>query len=139
MIRRPPRSTLFPYTTLFRSPGPLEAPQPARLLSGARPAQLPYRGLVDGDRRAPLDLHALNGVQDKVCRRPHDALTMGKFVHGALHFGMVFDEGADFLELRAGLLQHRFDFVFRPDLGLAQGHLDAAVSVDVAFARGLDG
>src|SRR3712207_7118589 len=31
MIRRPPRSTLFPYTTLFRSPGlavgdPLEAP-----------------------------------------------------------------------------------------------------------------
>src|SRR3972149_6426595 len=31
MIRRPPRSTLFPYTTLFRSgrvrPGP-EAPQP---------------------------------------------------------------------------------------------------------------
>src|SRR5256885_3479686 len=23
MIRRPPRSTLFPYTTLFRSPSPL--------------------------------------------------------------------------------------------------------------------
>src|SRR5258708_21962336 len=23
MIRRPPRSTLFPYTTLFRSPAPL--------------------------------------------------------------------------------------------------------------------
>src|SRR3972149_1971945 len=25
MIRRPPRSTLFPYTTLFRSPGLFEA------------------------------------------------------------------------------------------------------------------
>src|SRR3712207_7257238 len=25
MIRRPPRSTLFPYTTLFRSPRPLQA------------------------------------------------------------------------------------------------------------------
>src|SRR3712207_8039473 len=25
MIRRPPRSTLFPYTTLFRSPDPLAA------------------------------------------------------------------------------------------------------------------
>src|SRR3712207_8469296 len=25
MIRRPPRSTLFPYTTLFRSPGGLAA------------------------------------------------------------------------------------------------------------------
>src|SRR3712207_8702061 len=24
MIRRPPRSTLFPYTTLFRSPRPVE-------------------------------------------------------------------------------------------------------------------
>src|SRR3712207_7050109 len=32
MIRRPPRSTLFPYTTLFRSPGVLDAGghQPAR-------------------------------------------------------------------------------------------------------------
>src|SRR5712675_2805096 len=26
MIRRPPRSTLFPYTTLFRSPGPQPSP-----------------------------------------------------------------------------------------------------------------
>src|SRR3712207_8695030 len=26
MIRRPPRSTLFPYTTLFRSPGERRAP-----------------------------------------------------------------------------------------------------------------
>src|SRR3712207_8839808 len=32
MIRRPPRSTLFPYTTLFRSP-----PPPAR--SAGRPAR----------------------------------------------------------------------------------------------------
>src|SRR5260370_12642018 len=36
MIRRPPRSTLFPYTTLFRSPSPIRdrghtlAPSPAR-------------------------------------------------------------------------------------------------------------
>src|SRR6266481_7994928 len=28
MIRRPPRSTLFPYTTLFRSPTPGNAPNP---------------------------------------------------------------------------------------------------------------
>src|SRR5690348_18106145 len=26
MLRRPPRSTLFPYTTLFRSHGPLAVP-----------------------------------------------------------------------------------------------------------------
>src|SRR3712207_8835056 len=32
MIRRPPRSTLFPYTTLFRSePAPAPAPQPYRI------------------------------------------------------------------------------------------------------------
>src|SRR2546430_6081799 len=28
MIRRPPRSTLFPYTTLFRSPAPATASLP---------------------------------------------------------------------------------------------------------------
>src|SRR5687767_15627820 len=30
MIRRPPRSTLFPYTTLFRSPRPVRRPDHAR-------------------------------------------------------------------------------------------------------------
>src|SRR2546422_7859204 len=30
MIRRPPRSTLFPYTTLFRSPSPTEVLFPPR-------------------------------------------------------------------------------------------------------------
>src|SRR5256885_12749948 len=35
MIRRPPRSTLFPYTTLFRSRIVPSAPLPA----GARPAE----------------------------------------------------------------------------------------------------
>src|SRR3989442_5633715 len=32
MIRRPPRSTLFPYTTLFRSQGPLSLDQTVRLV-----------------------------------------------------------------------------------------------------------
>src|SRR2546430_11317443 len=40
MIRRPPRSTLFPYTTLFRSP----------LILVARPAAWPGR-----ERRARLE------------------------------------------------------------------------------------
>src|SRR2546427_1388799 len=39
MIRRPPRSTLFPYTTLFRSPGA----QPA----GHGAAAAPRRGQAD--------------------------------------------------------------------------------------------
>src|SRR2546426_8540526 len=37
MIRRPPRSTLFPYTTLFRSLAPHEPRQPLR---GDRPLHL---------------------------------------------------------------------------------------------------
>src|SRR4051794_41339931 len=37
MIRRPPRSTLFPYTTLFRSPGRVTpADPPARLARRCR-------------------------------------------------------------------------------------------------------
>src|SRR3712207_8022166 len=36
MIRRPPRSTLFPYTTLFRSDGHQGAPAAARQLLRCR-------------------------------------------------------------------------------------------------------
>src|SRR2546427_4237625 len=35
MIRRPPRSTLFPYTTLFRSHQPLHEGGPRDVLSGS--------------------------------------------------------------------------------------------------------
>src|SRR5256885_10719871 len=49
MIRRPPRSTLFPYTTLFRS-------TPARVHGGL--AQL-ARGLARGLGRARADEDAL--------------------------------------------------------------------------------
>src|SRR2546426_6695159 len=35
MIRRPPRSTLFPYTTLFRSVGGRAAARPGRLRRAA--------------------------------------------------------------------------------------------------------
>src|SRR2546427_9635177 len=43
MIRRPPRSTLFPYTTLFRSHRDLRAPpaQPPRLRAGRGATQHP--------------------------------------------------------------------------------------------------
>src|SRR3712207_7489855 len=42
MIRRPPRSTLFPYTTLFRSdPRAVRAAGPDGAAAGRRPGQLP--------------------------------------------------------------------------------------------------
>src|SRR5256885_11927156 len=33
MIRRPPRSTLFPYTTLFRSVAPFQAKRPSSTMT----------------------------------------------------------------------------------------------------------
>src|SRR5260370_32258494 len=48
MIRRPPRSTLFPYTTLFRSLGVIEAPL-APL--GDVDHELDVGVLADGDGR----------------------------------------------------------------------------------------
>src|SRR2546422_3121541 len=45
MIRRPPRSTLFPYTTLFRSRA---LALPARLLIGLANVLLPGKGLKQG-------------------------------------------------------------------------------------------
>src|SRR5258707_11953615 len=56
MIRRPPRSTLFPYTTLFRSSGSRSPPPPAPPAK-PRPAGCrrrwppPCRGLA-GDRKS---------------------------------------------------------------------------------------
>src|SRR6266436_8079958 len=46
MIRRPPRSTLFPYTTLFRSPSPRHTVSFATLLISPTPRQqrAPARG-----------------------------------------------------------------------------------------------
>src|SRR3712207_8601312 len=49
MIRRPPRSTLFPYTTLFRSPAGV-ADGPTRDLLPRRGGQL-LVGAVDAARR----------------------------------------------------------------------------------------
>src|SRR2546425_8505104 len=65
MIRRPPRSTLFPYTTLFRS---LRAPGPRRPLLGDRRHQ---RALRPGGRRpARSEEHTseLQSLAYLVCR-----------------------------------------------------------------------
>src|SRR5260370_17799214 len=57
MIRRPPRSTLFPYTTLFRSPG--HAPRPARpdRLPLSPPEDLAPRDLARPLPEPPPDRH----------------------------------------------------------------------------------
>src|SRR2546422_4455152 len=57
MIRRPPRSTLFPYTTLFRSHLPLRGGGPALLL-GRDPARRPDADRLDVRLRAGLALRS---------------------------------------------------------------------------------
>src|SRR5437899_8121987 len=56
MSRRPPRSTLFPYTTLFRSPSRRRTPPRGRLLAPTRlslGARAPRAAV--GPARAPRD------------------------------------------------------------------------------------
>src|SRR2546425_7812694 len=64
MIRRPPRSTLFPYTTLFRSP-PLHG-APGR---GQVPADRPQDARADGVRgRSEEHTSELQSLAYLVCR-----------------------------------------------------------------------
>src|SRR5258706_6043412 len=74
MIRRPPRSTLFPYTTLFRSPHPVQ-PQDFRhttssplLLDaqGCRISSEPTSGAVRG--RSEEHTSELQSLTNIVCR-----------------------------------------------------------------------
>src|SRR5947207_12363384 len=65
MIRRPPRSTLFPYTTLFRSPRRRACATPARDSRGSRPPALaPART----PRRSEEHTSELQSHSDLVCR-----------------------------------------------------------------------
>src|SRR3712207_7904057 len=76
MIRRPPRSTLFPYTTLFRSPRPCESRRPRPGLSpradgggdGSRCAPGRPCGPDRGDGRSEEHTSELQSRQYLVCR-----------------------------------------------------------------------
>src|SRR3712207_7085344 len=71
MIRRPPRSTLFPYTTLFRSAGParrartaagdtspLAGPERGQRVRGFRAADRLRRGLYQREDRKSTRLNS---------------------------------------------------------------------------------
>src|SRR5258708_14256877 len=68
MIRRPPRSTLFPYTTLFRSPTRSETPRPrwTSTVTHSRISRIPRaRCLV---RRSEEHTSELQSPDHLVCR-----------------------------------------------------------------------
>src|SRR2546427_5264100 len=72
MIRRPPRSTLFPYTTLFRSRGRRRGPAPRladALSQGARLQRRSTRGSGDGRQTAGRVLCTTRGRGKRERRR----------------------------------------------------------------------
>src|SRR5256885_7951952 len=80
MIRRPPRSTLFPYTTLFRSPGlrlKYQTPttnnaeaRSARQNEDKSPSNIRLRGRLPGDPEGRSEEHTseLQSPCNLVCR-----------------------------------------------------------------------
>src|SRR3712207_7657678 len=96
MIRRPPRSTLFPYTTLFRSLWPIWRPKRQWLLPGCVvalctifPAAAPTQTLtttptVFTRRRSEEHTSELQSRQYLVCRlllekkKHHDCRLLGR-------------------------------------------------------------
>src|SRR2546427_2378756 len=77
MIRRPPRSTLFPYTTLFRSParhgcadGISALPAGARHATMHTPARGPRFAVAPGASRSRSEEHTseLQSQSNLVCR-----------------------------------------------------------------------
>src|SRR5256886_9024204 len=82
MIRRPPRSTLFPYTTLFRSPV-------ASAPTGSYFDALPLDDEVPDEIRSEEHTSELQSQSNLVCRlllekkKKHKAVSVAAFVSGA--------------------------------------------------------
>src|SRR5256886_8369957 len=86
MIRRPPRSTLFPYTTLFRS------------LQADHPAQLSVAEVVQSGRHTSVGLNDAPSAADRFAARRTLALfgltslstrTLGELSYGQSRRGRV--------------------------------------------------
>src|SRR6266511_3135861 len=91
MIRRPPRSTLFPYTTLFRSE-PSQPVEPRPLLPAP---SVPAHSLLPPARviRRPFHIEPLTTDNPTGARRP------GRTQRGRVRSGQVsqgFEEGRSF-------------------------------------------
>src|SRR6476620_12014651 len=83
MIRRPPRSTLFPYTTLFRSPRSARSPPTCARCTGSAGTRrseehtselqsrqyLVCRLLLEKKKTKPLRRHHLNNKQKRTKRQ----------------------------------------------------------------------
>src|SRR5690349_23477018 len=68
MIRRPPRSTLFPYTTLFRSKAPVQDTVERPAQGGLPERRIAIQTVLDLIRRSEEHTSELQSRRDLVCR-----------------------------------------------------------------------
>src|SRR2546430_7789791 len=95
MIRRPPRSTLFPYTTLFRSLERTHPPtMPVRGLAKSKQDVLQRGVLVDAGQRIQVAFGGFSGYLDRKSTRlnsSHSQISYAVFclkkkkIHGLLY------------------------------------------------------
>src|SRR3712207_8875785 len=69
MIRRPPRSTLFPYTTLFRSLEPLASRRRPQTGPAALPTRAPVNKAAQRRSSASLNLGSRDDREDRKSTR----------------------------------------------------------------------
>src|SRR3989449_10433673 len=72
MIRRPPRSTLFPYTTLFRSPGEGLAARGAPEFEALRQALRELATALEAARDKELEAERLRAFREVARRVAHE-------------------------------------------------------------------
>src|SRR5260221_10822075 len=101
MIRRPPRSTLFPYTTLFRSHRPMTQIIAARggvqrrLVNRHRLGVGRRGNLVDRDVRSEEHTSELQSHSDIVCRLLLEKKSLGLVGVAAIGIEMQCAQGRD--------------------------------------------
>src|SRR5258708_33715111 len=110
MIRRPPRSTLFPYTTLFRSGAILDTGQ---LVGGLPGAWAIAVGDFDGDGRPDIAAGLWNSQQVVMFfNKGGGVYARSFFASGADTIGVA---SADLIQKgKPGLVIANFNVAFRP-------------------------
>src|SRR3712207_7298427 len=130
MIRRPPRSTLFPYTTLFRSESvPHLTPALSTLIDSL---SAETRGMMPKTPNNKKDLQRLNhelSVLNEIARQLNRSVNLGE----ALEFTLA--QVAELLGLRTGWIWLMNETASEPYLAAAQ-NLPPALSND---PRRMDG
>src|SRR5207253_6271862 len=84
MTRRPPRSTLFPYTTLFRSPGPGDRGEDRRLVERDERARVDHL-----DARSEEHTSELQSRGHLVCRLLLEKKNIGRISRLASESGAI--------------------------------------------------